>query len=73
VNAEELTNWAAEHDGRINAWWKAQHSWNDKVEQKMYTFDDRLVSAEKKVYWFAGLWAAIGALAGGLISGGVSI
>jgi len=46
--------WMSEHDGRINTLWKQQHETNKE-------YGVRLTSMEKKVFWFAGFAAAIGA------------
>lgn len=61
-------SWAAEHDGRIGAWWEAQHAWNGKAEKMHATFTLRLSALERKIMWIAGFSAAIGAVAGNLLS-----
>ncbi len=64
----KLERWAAEHDGRINAWWEAQHQWNAKAEARMDTFSLRLLAIEKRMMWVAGFAAAVGAFVGNFVS-----
>ncbi len=53
--------WAAEHDGRINAWWVAQHEFNPKLES-------RVSALEKRVILVTGFGAGAGAVAGTLLT-----
>lgn len=57
----ELARWQAEHDGRINAWWKQQFRTNHGVDEKFRGVFERLVAVERKVIWASGFAAAIGA------------
>lgn len=65
---EELALWAAEHDGRINALWEAQHTLNMLSEKRFHAFATRLGALERKVMWFSGFSAAVGGLIGALAS-----
>lgn len=65
----ECVRWRAEHDGRINAWWEAQRTWNAKTDQKMHNFGVKLSALEKKVIFFSGFAAALGSGLGALITG----
>lgn len=60
--------WMAEHDGRINAYWEAQHKLNDVVAKKFHTFGLRLDALERRVLYMAGGASALGAVAGVLIA-----
>lgn len=60
--------WEAEHDGRINAWWEAQHDWNGKIEKWQHTIGARMSAIERKIMWVSGFAAAIGAVAGNVLS-----
>ncbi len=60
--------WIAEHDGRINAYWEAQHKLNDSVANKLHTFRLRLDALEKRVLYMAGVASALGSLVGVLIT-----
>lgn len=64
----DISLWQAEHDGRINAWWENQRNWNSRVEVKMCRASDRLSALEKKVMWFSGFAAAVGSVAGVLVT-----
>lgn len=33
------SKWQAEHDGRINAWWEAQHAWNARVDSSVQALE----------------------------------
>lgn len=56
----KLELWASKHDGRIDAWWEAQHEWNGKIEP-------RVSAVEKRLIWFAGFSAAVGAYVGNMV------
>ncbi len=53
----ECAEWRAEHDGRINAFWKQQFTTNDKVEA-------RLTALERRVLVLSTLAAAAGGIIG---------
>jgi len=57
---EAIKLWVAEHDGRIEAWWVNQRSWNEKVEERLSDLTIRLSAVEKRMMWFAGAAAATG-------------
>jgi len=59
-----VKEWIAEHDGRTNAWWSAQHKLNEDNEEDMKAVLSRITSVERKVIWFTGLAAGLGALIG---------
>jgi len=65
---EDVVHWIYDHDGRIDAWWEAQHKWNGKAEKEMRSIADRLSSVEKRVASFAGIAATLGALLGSWLS-----
>lgn len=65
---DDVKTWIAEHDGRNTAYWKAQHELNDKADDKLNVFDKRLMAVEKRVMWIAGVFAAVGAVAGTIFS-----
>lgn len=58
---------AAEHGGRVNAYWEAQHELNNRVDERMVSLGNRLTAAEKRIAWFAGAAAAIGSIVGALL------
>ncbi len=60
----KIWQWIAEHDGRINAYWEAQHKLNEQTEAKLNAYGTRLMALEKKVL----LFAALGAIAGSILS-----
>jgi hypothetical protein len=49
--------------------WENQKAWNQVFELKVDHLDQRLTSMEKRVMWFSGAAAAIGALLGTLFRG----
>lgn len=70
--------WQAEHDGRINAYWKAQHAWNHEhdveadvvrkvTDKKIAAVDGRLSSIEKKIIWITAIAAAGGGSIGPIL------
>ncbi len=61
-----MEQWQAEHDGRINAWWEAQHGYNAKNDAMISEYQRRLTGLERKVIFFSGAASAIGAIAGAL-------
>ncbi len=61
---EDVKIWIADHDGRIDQLWSDQHRWNEKAEHKIGQLDNRVNSLERRVMWFSGAAAAIGAFAG---------
>ena len=64
---EEWKQWAAEHDGRINAWWEAQHDWNAKVEARITVLEKRVTAIEIRIAMIAGVAAILGSLLGQFI------
>ena len=42
--------WIAEHDGRINAWWEAQHKWNGETDQQLKELAD-VLGALRLSFW----------------------
>ena len=71
TDIESIRMWIAEHDGRIEAWWVQQREWNNRMEERMETLTHRVSSVEKRMMWIAGAFAAIGSLAGQLLTGGL--
>lgn len=69
---EELALWAAEHDGKINAYWEAQHKWNYKKDTADVARDRRVTAIEKKVIVLCTLSAAVGSVIGSIVSGYIS-
>lgn len=65
---EDVIQWVSEHDGRIDAYWEAQHKRNDKVDERFIINEGRLTSVEKRVVWFSGFAAAVGSVIGALIT-----
>lgn len=61
---EEVSLWIAEHDGRIEAWWEAQHKWNAVVEGEIASLQQTVHNLEKRVAYFAGGGAVVGAFLG---------
>jgi len=64
---DEVKLWIAEHDGRINAYWETQHTWNERVDSRHQDLYSRISALEKKVMWVAGAAAVLGSLLGTLI------
>lgn len=65
---EDIKIWIADHDGRIDAWWVQQHSWNKSMEGNTRSCETRLTALEKKVMYFSGASAAFGSVIGALIA-----
>lgn len=65
---EDVILWVAEHDGRIDAYWEAQHKLNDENADRFIDDESRLTSVEKRVVWFSGFAAAVGSVIGALIT-----
>ncbi len=63
---DDVKMWIAEHDGRITAWWDQQHKWNGNMDLKCEAMNKRLTAVEKRVIFFSGFAAAVGALIGNL-------
>jgi len=66
---DDVREWIAEHDGRIDAYWKAQFKLNDRNEEKMGAISHRLTIVERKVWQAAGFAAAAGSIVGAFLSG----
>lgn len=64
----KINLWISEHDGRTNAWWDAQHSWNNKQEEKMEVVHGRITALERRVMFVSGIASGVGAVAGTLLS-----
>ena len=58
---EDAKLWAAEHDGRIYAWWDTQHKFNKDINA-------RLSAMEKRVIYIAGAAAGVMAFAGNALA-----
>ncbi len=63
----DMKLWIAAHDARIDAYWEAQHRWNDKMELKLHALGLRLGAVEKRVMWIAGACAGAGAGVGSVL------
>jgi hypothetical protein len=70
---EDVKQWIAEHDGKITAFWNQQHDWNKVVDVSFRDIYGRINSLEKKIMWFAGAGAAIGAIVGALLPKLISV
>lgn len=58
---EGVKLWMADHDGRIDAWWKQQFKHNSELKAKVSAL-------EKRIYWISGVMAGLGGAAGSGIS-----
>ena len=65
---EDVKHWIYDHDGRIDAWWEAQHEWNAKKEILDASFEKRLSAVERRMAAVSAAAAAIGAVAGTMLS-----
>ncbi len=65
---EEAAAWIYKHDGRIDAWWDAQHQLNKDNSERFLALEARILSLEHRVIWASGLAAGIGGLLGPLIT-----
>lgn len=61
---ERHSLYIAGHEGKINAYWEAQHTWNAGVDKNFTDIFKRLTALEKRIAWVAGLSAGIGAALG---------
>jgi hypothetical protein len=64
---EDVKAWIADHDGRIDAWWDAQHQQNRDNEHWKRKIQERLTALEKRVVWISGMAAGSGAGIGTVI------
>ena len=60
----DVKMWIAEHDGRIEAWWDAQREHNRECDAQLLSLERRFTALEKRVVWFAGAAAGLGAVLG---------
>ena len=60
--------WMAEHRGRTETLWAAQHLWNKQYREDMKGISVRISKVEKTVAGFAGLAAVVGAILGTFLS-----
>ena len=65
---EDVKMWIAEHDGRIDAWWDAQHRLNSDNAGKFTNLERRITAVEKKVFLISGAASGAGALIGTLVA-----
>lgn len=63
----ELHKWVAAHDARSKELWRSQQSLNRRMEVTMERLELRTTSIEKKIIWFCGAAAGIGAVIGTLL------
>ncbi len=63
----DVKAWIADHDGRNDAYWEAQHSLNGKTEESLDMNALRLAALEKRIVWITGFAAAVGAGIGSAI------
>ena len=64
---DDVKMWIADHDGRNDAYWTAQHVWNSTKDKEISALGNRVSAIEKRVMWVAGIFSALGA------GGGVGI
>lgn len=64
---DDVRLWIAEHDGRINAWWRTQKDWNARTDDRLADCARRITVVERRIIYFAGFSAGIGALLGGVL------
>jgi hypothetical protein len=64
---EDVKVWIAEHDGRIDAWWDAQHQWNTSHHESHGAIHSRLASIERRIIYVSGIFAGAGGLLGSLV------
>ena len=70
---DDVKQWIAEHDGRIDAYWEAQHCYKKRIEAEARVHyvqvENRLSAVERRVIYLSGLAAGVGALIGTFVSG----
>ena len=70
---EDVIRWAIEHGTREEVLWENQGDWNERTTTKLASVDRRLTALEKRVIWFTGAAAGVGAMIGTLLQGALSI
>lgn len=65
---EDILAWIQDHDGRIDAWWEAQHRTNERMESRLDGLSRRMTAVEKKIMWITGAAAAIGSFAAPIVT-----
>ena len=66
-DVKDLTAWKNEHDGRIDAWWDAQHTWNEKMEDWVLSLQKAVTKFERRMAYTAGWASGAGAVVGSLL------
>jgi hypothetical protein len=70
---DDVRQWIADNDGRMDAYWEAQRSFNKRIEGEVKARDAlielRLTAVERRVIYLSGLAAGVGGLIGTLVSG----
>ncbi len=61
VESRKCHGWRSENDGRVKAYWKAQHILNPRMEE-------RVSKLEFRVIWFTGLCSGVGIVIGTVAS-----
>ena len=64
---DEVVLWIAEHDGRIEAWWEAQRSLNERNEEWKHRTTQWMAAMEKRMMFFAGAASFVAAALGSYI------
>ena len=65
---DDVKLWIARHDGRIDAWWEAQHQWNKDKTKLINDLNIRIGQLERRIIWVAGLMSGIGTMIGTTVS-----
>jgi hypothetical protein len=64
---EDAARYIYTHEGKINAWWDAQHRLNVLYRHRFEALEIRISSVEKRVIWASGVAAGLGAVFGSLL------
>ena len=65
---DDVKGWIWEHDGRIDAWWDGQRRWNERHERNERDLLIRLIHLERRIAWYAGAAAGLGAVVGAIVA-----
>lgn len=70
---DDVKAWIAGHDGRINAWWEAQHNLNAVEMASLKSLERRMSTLEKRVIWVTAFGAGVGAVIGTLLTAALKL